>query len=74
MFIIGSIFKKNDIRGIYPSELDESTAMKIGYIFGRKLGEMKHVVLAGDCRISTPSIKSALIQGLNAAGVKTYLA
>lgn len=72
MFKIGSIFKKNDIRGVYPTELDESIAMKIGYIFGKKIGEEKNVVLAGDCRISTPSIKTAIIHGLNAAGVNTF--
>ena len=35
-----NIFRGYDIRGIYPSEIDEDTAYTIGLGFGSKIREM----------------------------------
>ncbi len=62
-----TIFKPCDIRGAYPEELDEQTV----YAIGRSLGtELQHgtCILAGDCRLSTPSLKQALAEGLLVSG------
>ncbi len=62
-----SIFKPCDIRGVYPDELDETTAELTGRAIGTEL-EGGDCVLAGDVRTSTPALKSALLKGLTAAG------
>ncbi len=63
------IFKAYDIRGIYPSELDEETAYLIGRAFAT-IYKDKSVVVGGDARISTPNLKNYLINGLLESGVK----
>lgn len=65
------IFKAYDIRGIYPTEIDEEAVYAIAKafytLFSRRL-EKKNltVVVGGDMRLSTPSlsekIKSALVE------------
>lgn len=78
-----SVFRAYDVRGIYPKELDESLAEKIGKAFGAfiystessrkrliKFGEEPVVAVGGDARIHTPQLKDSLIRGLLSAGVK----
>jgi phosphomannomutase/phosphoglucomutase len=68
-----SIFKPCDIRGVYPSELNESIFRDIGRAIGSQVhqscGDRPTCVLAGDVRPSTPPLKEALAEGLDAAGV-----
>jgi len=64
-----SIFKDCDIRGVYGSELNEETALLLGRAVGTKL-EGRSVVVGGDLRPSTPSLKAALIEGLLASGAE----
>lgn len=69
-----NIFKAYDIRGIYQQDLDESTAYKIGQAFAKLIKsenpEKKlEVGVSGDMRISTPSLKASLIDGLRDSGV-----
>ncbi len=57
------IFKAYDIRGKYPSELDESKA----YIIGRAIARyfrVKQVAVGCDVRLSSDSIRDALVKGL----------
>jgi len=61
-----SIFKKCDIRGIYPEELNEDLAYRIGYAIGIKVSST--CIVGGDVRDSTPSLKKSLIQGLINSG------
>ncbi len=61
------IFKAYDIRGIYPAELDEAIAEKIGLAAGRFF-EGRAIVVGRDMRKSAPAIAAALIRGLAAAG------
>ena len=62
-----SIFKACDIRGVYGRELTDETVYGIGRAVGTMLGR-KSVVVGGDVRVSTPSLKSALIGGLVESG------
>ncbi len=62
-----SAFKECDIRGIYATEVDEKLARRIG----RAMAEMAatgELCVGGDVRVSTPALKSALIEGMVAGG------
>jgi phosphomannomutase len=63
------IFKAYDIRGIYPDELDEDAARRIGWAFARWLGDVSELVLGRDMRTSSPSLAAAFTEGVTAAGV-----
>jgi len=74
------IFKTGayDIRGIYPKEVDEEIAFKIGQGFVKFLNETKKtkskkgarlkIVVAQDNRISSPSLYKSLSRGIIEAG------
>ena len=63
-----SIFKSYDIRGIYPSELNEDVAYAIGRAFARRSGAKK-ITVASDARVSGPALKKALVRGITDEGV-----
>lgn len=60
-------FGAYDIRGIYPETINEEIAYRIGRFFPM-LFAAKRVVVGHDIRLSGPSIKKALIQGLVESG------
>ena len=62
-----SIFKAYDIRGIYPSELNEEVAYLIGRAFVRRSGA-KIVTVGSDMRLSGPALKKELIRGITDEG------
>ncbi len=62
-----SIFKAYDIRGVYPADLDEKTALALGQAVV-EFSSAKNVVVGHDCRLSSPSLSENLIQGLISAG------
>jgi len=62
-----SIYKAYDIRGVYPSELNEETAYKIGRAFVTFF-KVKNVLTARDARLSSPKLHKALIKGLTEQG------
>jgi phosphomannomutase len=63
-----SIFKAYDIRGVYPSELNEESAYLIGRAFARRAGG-KIVTVGSDMRLSGPVLKKELIRGITDEGV-----
>ncbi len=66
-----NIFRGYDIRGIYPTELDEDTFYTIGLGFGtyiQKLGTHEAIV-GHDNRLSSNSLYDALIEGITQTGV-----
>jgi phosphomannomutase len=71
MAINKEIFKSYDIRGIYPSELNEEVAFEIGRAFIRKT-KAKSAVVAQDARLASPALFRALTAGLSAEGAKVY--
>lgn len=69
-----SIFKAYDIRGVYPLDLNEETAYKIGRAYSEILkrenaGKKLEVVVGSDMRLSSPELKKELIRGLTDSGI-----
>jgi len=62
-----SIFKAYDIRGIYPSEINEELAYRLGRAFVTFLG-CKKVIIGKDCRLSTDKLFDALARGITDQG------
>lgn len=65
-----NIFRGYDIRGVYPTNLDEDTAYTFGLGFGthiQKLG-FKKCIVGHDNRISSFSLYIALIKGIISTG------
>lgn len=71
MKINPSIFKSYDIRGIYPSELNQEAAYKIGRVFAEYTGARK-IVVGRDMRLSSPALFEALTKGITAQGADVY--
>ena len=67
MSINASIFKAYDVRGLYPSEVDEDAARQIGRAFVHYL-EAKRIAVSRDMRLSSPSLAEAFIDGAMAQG------
>jgi len=61
------IFKAYDIRGIYPDELDEDASRRIGAAFA-EFTSAERVVVARDCRLSSPSLAASFIEGVTGRG------
>lgn len=60
-------YKDGDIRGVYPTEIDEQTTYLTGRAFVDEFG-YKTVVVGSDVRLSTPALKAAFVEGVRAAG------
>jgi phosphomannomutase len=61
------VFKAYDVRGHYPSELDEEGAYAIGRAFVEQF-EPKSIAVGRDMRVSSPSMAAAVIQGATEGG------
>ena len=68
-----SIFKAYDIRGKYPSQLDEELSYKLGRGYAafilKENPKAKNIVVGSDMRISSPALKKELVKGLNDSGL-----
>ncbi len=62
-----SIFKSYDVRGVYPTDIDEKSAYAIGFATVKVL-QLHTVSVGRDARSSGPSLLSELIRGINDAG------
>ena len=62
-----SIFKAYDIRGLYPSEVNEDAARQIGRGFVAYL-QARRIAVSRDMRISSPAVAAAFIQGAREQG------
>jgi phosphomannomutase len=67
MQINAGIFKAYDVRGLYPSEINEEVARYIGRGFVAYLGA-KRIGVSRDMRISSPGLAAAFIQGAREQG------
>ena len=67
MIVNPAIFKANDIRGIYPTDLDERVAYQVGRAFVTLIGCNK-VIVGRDMRLSGPSLQKELLRGLTEQG------
>ena len=66
-----TIFKAYDVRGIYPDQMDEDLAYRIGRGFAQVLSELQdvpvtelRVALGHDMRLSAPSMSEAYARGI----------
>lgn len=65
------IFREYDIRGIFPEELHKKAVHQLGSAIGtyyRRCGAQR-ISLGRDCRLSSPEISEALVEGLLSSGV-----
>src|SRR5205807_4533704 len=70
-----SIFKAYDVRGVYPDQIDEELAYRIGRGFARVLGELEgkppaglQVGLGHDMRLTAPALAARYAGGLRDEG------
>jgi phosphomannomutase len=61
------VFKAYDIRGIYPSDLDEDGARAVGRAFV-EVFEPKRIAVGHDMRVNSPAMAEAAIAGAAEAG------
>jgi phosphomannomutase len=61
------VFKAYDVRGVYPSEIDEDGARAIGRGYVEQF-EPKRIAVGRDMRASSPSMAKATIEGAASAG------
>jgi phosphomannomutase len=61
------VFKAYDVRGIYPSQIDEEGASAIGRAYVEQF-EPKRIAVGRDMRLSSPSMAKAAIEGAAVAG------
>ncbi|MDQ1511736.1 MAG: phosphomannomutase [Actinomycetota bacterium] len=64
---LDAIFKAYDIRGVYPDEIDEVLARKIGNAFAHFTGAQQ-VIVGHDMRPSSEPLTAAFIEGATLAG------
>jgi phosphomannomutase len=67
MIVNPGIFKAYDIRGIYPTDLDEKVAYQVGRAFVTLIGCEK-VIVGRDMRLSGPALQKELLRGLTEQG------
>ncbi|MFH2085635.1 MAG: phosphomannomutase/phosphoglucomutase [bacterium] len=68
------VFKAYDIRGVYPTDINEDFAYRLGFAFAdlRQKEENKDdltVLVSRDMRLSSPQLSESLIKGLLESGV-----
>jgi phosphomannomutase len=61
------VFKAYDVRGIYPTELDEDGARAIGHAYVEQF-EPEKIAVGRDMRVSSPSMAAAVMEGAASAG------
>ena len=61
------IFKAYDVRGVYPSELDEAGGYAIGRAYVEQF-DVRHIAVGHDMRLSSPSLARAVREGAADAG------
>lgn len=66
-----NIFREYDIRGLYPTDINENVSYTIGCAYGTYLSKLNETMcLVGhDNRLSSDSLNNALISGILSAGV-----
>ena len=61
------VFKAYDVRGIYPTELDEEGAYAIGRAYVEQF-EPRRIAVARDMRLSSPTVAAETIRGASEGG------
>ena len=72
--INSSIFRAYDIRGIYPKDIDEKVAGRIGRAFAEYIGAGKSVLEGRDVRESSPALSDSIVKAVLESGVDVVYA
>jgi phosphomannomutase len=64
-----SVFKAYDVRGIYPTQLDEDGARAIGRAYVEQFSPAR-IAVGRDMRLSSPTMADAVIEGASEAGAE----
>lgn len=64
-----SVFKGYDVRGIYPDDINESLAYKIGQAYVATVNPGGEILVGLDIRLYSQALQDSLIQGITEAGV-----
>src|SRR5882724_650822 len=67
MNINPDIFKAYDVRGVYPSEVNDDAARAIGAAFVAYL-KAKRIAVGRDMRLSSPALAAAFLDGATSQG------
>ena len=70
-----NIFREYDIRGVYPTEINETVAYTIGRSYGSYLREKLNqttCIVSYDNRISSPALAAYLTKGITDSGLNVY--
>lgn len=70
-----NIFREYDIRGVYPTDINETVAYTIGRSYGSYLKEKLNqttCIVSYDNRVSSPSLSAYLIKGITDSGLNVY--
>ena len=62
-----SVFKAYDVRGLYPTQLDEDGAYRVGRAYAEHF-EPRSVAVGHDMRVSSPQMYASVIDGIADAG------
>lgn len=65
---MAGIFRAYDIRGVYPSQVNEEVFFKIAVAYANYMKHARKVVVGRDARLSSPKLSNAVVHGLRAAG------
>ena len=65
---LSRVFKAYDVRGVVPDELDAGLVRLIGAAFATWSGASE-ILMGRDCRLSSPELAAALIEGATSLGV-----
>jgi phosphomannomutase len=65
------IFKAYDVRGLYPTQIDEAGAYAIGRAYVEQF-DAKRVAVGRDMRVSSPSIAGSVREGAADAGAEVF--
>ena len=69
---MAGIFKAYDIRGVYPEQINEGIARKIGLAYSTGFPELKREVVSMDYRKSSPAAQKELVHGLVEGGKDVF--
>lgn len=70
-----NIFREYDIRGVYPTEINETVAYTIGRSYGSYLKEKLNqttCIVSYDNRVSSPALAAYLTKGITDSGLNVY--
>ena len=72
--MIQNIFREYDIRGIFGSELNETSVKAIGFELGKEIANrgLKKVSVGYDARLSANSLFESFVSGLNHANLQVF--